>query len=39
MGWSLIKGAPVKLLKFPIIIGVPMYSFIVLQGGINKNLN
>lgn len=37
MGWPLIAKAPTKLLKFPIIIGVPMYSFIVLQGGKIKN--
>jgi len=38
MGWPLISKAPIHLLKFPVMIGVPAYSFTVLQGGINKNI-
>jgi hypothetical protein len=29
MGWPLIKDMPRHLLKYPVLIGVPMYTVIV----------
>ena len=37
VGWPIVKMAPQKLLKFPVIIGVPLYTTIVLQGGKPKS--
>ncbi len=33
VGFPMVKLAPAKVLKFPVMIGIPLYAAIVAQGG------
>lgn len=37
MGWGLVKMAPAQFLYYPVLFGVPIYTFSVMQSGTFEN--